>query len=626
MTTTTTTPPDVSAPDYPTEGPGAGTIPGLLLHQATQRPDGIAVREKYRGIWRSFTWSDYLDHAKAVAMALDGLGFRAGDRVGIIADNEPSWLFADLGSQSIGAWPIAVYPTQVRAEVGYILSDSECRLAFCGDQEQVDKVIDERDDGNLPHLEHIIVFDMKGVTTYQDEMITSFEHLVDRGRELAAASPGRYETFLQKRSPEDVAFVGYTSGTTGAPKGALLKHRNQVTMAGVMAVWASMKPGDRILGHLPLGHPAVRVTDAYSAMWAGASLNFPESPEHVAADMFDLAPNFMLGTPRVFEVMKAEVETRVQRAAWFKQRVYGWGMRVLRENLERELDGRRPNRVMRFLAYWAVGRWVRDKLGLLQLRYCTVGGASVSAELLKFFWSMGIPLYETYGQSETSGVAFSQRTRADRGTAGWALPTVEARIADNDELLVRGDGIFAGYLDLPEKTEEAFVDGEWYRTGDIARFDDAGRLVILDREKHVIHTADGTELSPSEIENALKLSPYISDAMVIGEDRDFVAALIQIEYETVADWAQRRNLAYTTFRSLTEHPDVKQLISDAVMEANEFLPEDRRVQRHRLFPRELNPDLDEVTPTRKIKRNVVLQRFEQLVEDMYASSPAKDAV
>ena len=584
----------------------------------------MAIRQKELGIWRPTTWAQYLEHVTALALALDELGLGAGDRVAIISDNEANWLFADLGAQSVGAWSIAVYPSQVRSEVGFILDDSDCRLAFCGDQEQTDKVIEERDDGHLPHLEHIVVFDMRGVSTYDDPMIIAFDDLLARGSELAGASPDRYRELLAKRSPDDVAFVGYTSGTTGRPKGALLKHRNQVTMAGVMSVWADFGPDDRILGHFPLCHPAVRVTDAYSAMWAGASLNFPESPENVTEAMFEIAPTFILGTPRVFEVMKADVETRMQRAAAFKQRVYRWGMRTLREQLDRELDGDRPNRVLRFLAYWSVGRYVRDKLGLLRLRYSTCGGASVSPELLKFFWALGIPIFETYGQSETSGVAFSQRTMADRGTAGWVLPTLEARIDDNQELLIRGDGIFAGYLGLPDKTDEAFEDGEWYRTGDVARFDEAGRLVILDREKHVIHTAGGADLSPSEIENALKLSPFVCDAMVVGEGRDHVTALVQLEYETVADWATRRNIAYTTFRSLTEHPEVQQLLADAVGQANDMLPEGHRVSDHRLLPRELDPDLDEVTPTNKIKRNVVSERFGDLIEEMYASDKARE--
>lgn len=616
--------PEVEAPAFPTEGPGAGTLPGLLHHQTSANADGIALRRKSRGIWRTWTWREYHDTVAAVSLALVDLGLQPEERVGVIGDNEPAWLFADLGVQSVGAWPVAIYPTQVRAEVGFILADAACRVVFCADQEQTDKVIEERDEGSLPTLEHLVVIDMLGVDGYDDPQIIAFDDLVARGRELADAAPDDFVGLLERRNPDDVAFVGYTSGTTGKPKGAMLTHRNQVTMAGVMATWGEFRPSDRILCHFPLCHPAVRVTDAYTSLHSGASLNFLESPDSLAEDMFELAPTFLLGTPRVFEVMKAEVETRIQRAAPVKRRAYRWAMKTLRANLDRELDGGSGNPVSGFVAYWLVGRWVRDKLGLLQLRYASCGGASVATELLKFFWALGIPIYETYGQSETSGVAFSQRTRADRGTAGWVLPTLEARIGSNQELLIRGDGIFTGYLGRPEQTEEVFVDGDWYRTGDIARFDEAGRLVILDREKHVIHTNAGQELSPSEMENALKLSPYIGDAMIIGEDRDFVSALIQLEYETVADWAQRNNLAYTTFKSLTEHPEVQDLIDNAVDEANALLPDDRQVRDHRLFPRELDPDLDEVTPTRKIKRNVVLDRFGALVEQMYDPVGASD--
>lgn len=619
---TRTTRPDVQAPPFPTEGPGAGTVPGLLFQQARQRPDGVAIRHKDMGIWRAYSWAEYLAKVTAVTLALDELGVGPGDRIGIIAENEPAWLFADLGIQSTGAWSIAIYPTQVKGEVSFILADSECRMVFCGDQEQVDKVIEERDEGKLPTIERIIVFDMGGLASYDLELITSFDDLLRRGEELAQKDPRRYEALLADRKPDDVAFVGYTSGTTGRPKGAILKHRNQVTMAGVQATWIGFDETDRVLCHLPLCHPAVRVTDAYSALWAGASINFPESPETTSADTFELAPTFLMGTPRMWEVMKAEVETRMQRAAKVKQVLYRWGMRTLRKQLDAELDGGRANPVLRGLAYWTVGRFIRDKLGLLKLRYSACGGASVSPELLKFFWSLGVPIFETYGQSETSGVAFSQRTRADRGTAGWPLPTLEARISEDQELLIRGDGIFAGYLGLPEQTEAAFVDGGWYRTGDIARFDEEGRLVILDREKHVIHTRAGGELSPSEIENVLKLSPYIADAMVIGEDRPHVSALIEIEYETVADWAQRRNIAFTTFRSLTEHPDVQALIAEQIDEANGLLPPEKQVRAHRLLPRELDPDLDEVTPTRKIKRNVVADRFADLIDSMYDTAAA----
>lgn len=618
--TAVATAPDVAAPPFPSEGPGAGTLPGLLHRQATTRPDAVALRHKQLGIWQTWTWGQFQDEVTAVALGLHWLGVRAGDRVGIIADNEPAWLFVDLGAQALGAWSVAVYPTQVADEVGFILADADCRVVVCGDQEQVDKVIEECDRGALPALEHTVVLDMQGLANYDTGTLTPLAELMARGRELAAADAHAYESHLAQRAPDDVAFIGYTSGTTGRPKGAILRHRNQVTMAGVVARWADFGPADRILCHFPLCHPAVRVTDAYSSLYVGASLNFPESPERVDADMFELAPTFILGTPRVFEVMKAEVETRMQRAAAPKRAIYRWGMTTLRNQLERELDGGRANPVARWVAYWTVGRWVRDKLGLLKLRYSSCGGASVSQELLKFFWALDVPIFETYGQSETSGVAFSQRTRADRGTAGWILPTLEAKIGANQELWIRGDGIFAGYLGRPDQTAAALVDG-WYRTGDVARFDEAGRLVILDREKHVIHTSDGTELSPSEIENALKLSSYIADAMVVGEGRPFVSALVELEYATVADWAQRRNIAYTTFRSLTEHPQVAELIDEAINEANGLLSEDKHVRAHRLLPRELDPDRDEVTPTRKIKRGVVAERFAHLIDEMYDSVP-----
>lgn len=595
------------------------TLPGLLAGQVAQRPNGVALRRKDLGIWQEKTWAEYYAGVRAVAVALDELGIRSGDRVGLVADNEPAWLFVDLGAQSLGALSVAAYPTQVAKEIAYVMSHSRARVAFCGDQEQVDKVLEVR--GELAELQRIVVFDMKGVAEYGDPMIESYADFVGRGRKLDEADPARFERHLHDRDPDDHAFVGYTSGTTGRPKGALLRHRNQVAMARVMAEWAKFTEKDRDFCHFPLPHPAVRVMDAYSALVSGCSVNFPESVVTVREDMIDIAPTFLLGTPRVFELFKADIELRVQRAAWIKRRVYAWGTKTLAGVLERRLAHKsRPwDPVLRFLAHWLVGRWVLDRSGLLKLRYATLGGASVSPELLKFFWALGLPVFETYGQSETSGIAFSQKHYDDLGTAGWVLPGYEAKIGEHDELLLSGEGIFAGYLDDPEKTAAAFRDG-WYRTGDIARFDDAGRVIILDREKHVLHTAAGVELSPSEIENKLKLSPYIADAMVIGEGRDYVTALVQIEYETVADWAQSRNLAYTTFYSLTQLTPVQELIWKEVDRANALLDEAKRVRDLRLLPRELDPDLNEVTPTRKIKREIVADRFADLIGEMYAVS------
>lgn len=610
------------------ELPGHGTLPGLVYKQSCQRPRGIALRKKDFGIWQATTWEGYYQAMRSVGLALHAMKIRAGDRVGIIAENEPAWLFTDLGAQGIGALSVAAYPTQVASEVTYIMAHSDCRVIFCGDQEQVDKVRDNKE--SLPAMEKIVVFDMKGVVEYHDPLIVSFAEFVQAGEQLHEAEPTLFLDLLTTINPENVAFVGYTSGTTGRPKGALLRHRDQVAMATAMVEWTGLGPNDRDLCHFPLCHPAVRVVDAYTALVSGNSVNFPESTETVNTDIVELAPTFILGTPRVYEVMKGDVEIRVNRAAWIKRVAYRWAQGVLERVLERKLAGKTRvyDPVLRFLAHWLVGRWVLNQLGLSNIRYASCGGASVSPELLKFFWSFGVHIFETYGQSETSGVAFSQKGLDDLGTAGWIMPCLEARITDEGELQLRGDGIFAGYLNDPEKTSQAILPDGWYRTGDVARYDDHGRLVITDRQTHVISTDSTSELSPSEIENKLRLSPYISDAMVIGEARPFLTALVQIEYETVAEWAQRRNFAFTTFRSLAENQQVIELIADEVRKTNVFLPPEKHVNNHRLLLRELDPDEDEVTPTRKIKRDVVARRFADMIEDMYrddASMASSDA-
>jgi long-chain acyl-CoA synthetase len=602
--------------------PGQGTLPGLVYQQSLDRPRVVALRKKDRGIWKPTTWLGYFEAMRAVGLALDAMSVGHADAVGIIAENEPAWLYADLGAQSIGALSVAAYPTQTAEDAVFIMSHSKCRVIFCGDQEQVDKIRDNR--AALPALEKIVVFDMGGVLEYRDPMIVSFADFVASGEQLHVAQPNRFLELLSSIDDEAIAIVGYTSGTTGRPKGAMLRHRDQVAMARALSEWIGMRPKDRDLCHFPLCHPAVRVMDAYTSVVSGNSVNFPESPGTVPTDIVELAPTFILGTPRVFEVMKADVEIRITRAAWIKRKSYAVARKVMTSVLDRKLAGK--SRVydapLRWLAYILVGRWVLERLGLASVRYAACGGASVSPELLKFFWSFGVPLYETYGQSETSGVAFGQKELADLGTAGWIMPCIESRLSADGELELRGDGIFVGYYHDPVQTAEALSPDGWYRTGDVGFFDDKGRLVITDRQRHVITSAGSSALSPSEIENHLRLSPYISDAMVIGEGRPYLGALVQIEYEGVAEWAQRQNLPFTTFRSLAESPDVAKLLDAEIARANADLPPEKKVAAHRLLLRELDPDSGELTPTRKIKRDVVAARFADLIEDMYGRDPA----
>jgi long-chain acyl-CoA synthetase len=594
------------------------TLPGLVVVNARVRPHRVAVRKKALGIWHQTTWAGFLVEMREIALALHTLGVGSGGRAAIIADNDPEWLYCDLGIQSVGAYSVGIYPTQIAAEVAYIIEHSCCNVAFCGDQEQVDKVLEHVDE--FPRLGRIVCFDMKGVSEYRHPLIESFDAFRERGRRLHEEQPELFDSILARCDPDDIALVGYTSGTTGKPKGALVRHRNQVSMARHMSAWAKLNENDRDFSHFPLCHPAVRVVDAYCMMMTGGSINFPESPDSFGIDIQEISPTLILGTPRFFERFKADIDIRMQRAFWLKRAVYSWATKTLNGVLERRLarTSKPWDPVLRILAHWLCARWMLDQMGLLRLRYGSCGGASTAPELLKFFWALGVPVFETYGQTETSGFAFSQRDYHDIGTAGVALPSVEYRISESGELQLRGDGVFVGYLDDPAKTVAAF-DGDWYRTGDIARVGDDSRLVVLDREKHVIQHKRAGQLSPSEIENKLKLSPYISDAMVIGGDRPFLGALVEIDHITVADWAARRNLPYTTFRSLTENPAVLDLIEAQVREANVYLPEDRQVRGFRLLPRELDPDLDEVTPTRKIKRNMVTENFAELIEDLFAA-------
>ena len=599
-----------------------GTLPGLVAHQAQQRPKGVALRKKERGIWQPTTWQGYLDSMRSVALGLQTLGVGAGDAVGILAENEPAWLYADLGAQSAGAMSVAAYPAQSADEVIYIMAQAKCRVIFCADQEQVDKVRDNR--ASLPDLDKIVAFNMSGVFEYEDASIVSFADLVKAGADQHASDPGRFAELLAALSPDDIALVSYTSGTTGAPKGAMLRHRDEVAMATEVATRAGLTPKDRDLCHFPLAHPAARVMDAYSSLVGGNSVNFPESTGTVPTDIVELNPTVILGTPRVFELMKADVELRINRAAWIKRKFYQLARAMQTSVLNHRLAGKKRvwDPILSFLAYWLVGRWVRNRLGLVSIRYASCVGSSVSSELLKFFWSLGVPIRATYGQAESSGIAFSQNGFDDINTTGTVMSCLEARVSDDGELQLRGDGLFTGYLADPVATAAVLLPDGWYRTGDVAHFESDNRLVVTDRQENVINTNTTTGISPSEIENQLRLSTYISDAMVIGDKRPNLTVLIQLEYESVAEWAQRQNLPFTTFRSLAESPDVAKLLDEAVSTANDSLPPEKRIAAYRLLPRELDPGQGELTATRKLKRDAVATSFADLIEDMYRDGAA----
>lgn len=596
------------------------TLPGVLRQRASANPDAVALRHKEFGRWHEVTWQEFDEYVQAVAYGLRDLGIAAGSRCALISDNEPEWVITDLAVQASGAWSIGIYPIQSTAEVEYILQHSSAAVAFCGDQEQVDKVIEARP--RLSNLKWIVCRDMKGVVEYEDPMVLPFDELIARGqRARAAGVPGEWDEQLKVLDPDAPAVVGYTSGTTGKPKGAMLSHRNITETARVTAPIIKLDPTARVLAQFPLAHPTARNMDAYASIVAGASINFPESVETVGEALYEIAPTFMTGTPRVYESIAATIQIRVQKASWLKRTAFNRALATLESVLERRLAGKQTviDRVRALVAHLAVARWVTDGLGMRNLRFAACGGAATSPELLKFFTALGVNIYEVYGQTETAGLVFCQRGLDDIGTAGYPVGDVECKIDEHGELLLRGTAIFTGYLDDPAKTAVALADG-WYHTGDIARIDERGRLIMLDRDKAIIHSSDG-DLSPSEIENKLKFSPFIREAMVVGEQASHLGALVQIEFDTCADWAQRHNLPFTTFRSLSSLPEIVELIRNEIEKANAKLPVDRRLADFRLLPKELDPDDDEITPSFKVKREVLSVKFADLIDEMRPSTP-----
>lgn len=592
---------------------GPDTLPTLLEEQAARRPGGVAIRKKHLGIWRELTWRDYAQAVREVSLALDDLGVGPGDRVAIFAENEPAWLFADLGIQALGAASVGIYPALDPGTVAAAIGPVGVAIVLCGDQEQVDKLLEVWDD--LPGLERIVVFDSKGLHTpeYEDAPLETFDALRTRGRELQERRPQRYAELLAARRPDEIALVALTAGTSGErPRAVLLSHRGEVAMARIAAERLALRARDRSFSLLPLPHATARLFDAYAHLVAGSSVGFAESHETVAADMVEIAPTVLVATPRLLERVRVGVELRMERVGRLKRAAYRWSMRRMTAAVEARRAGRRGGPAGGRLGRALVGRWIVGKAGLSRLRYGGIGGSSVPSGLIDWFWALGVPMRQQYGQVESGGIASTQRGPDDAGTAGPPIhPDVEIRLNAGGELLVRSPGLSVGVLgdDAPQLEEG------WLRTGDLARIDEQGRIVPLGRHADVLVTAQGEEVFPAEVESALRMSPYVAGAMVVAAGRPFVAALIELREDAVAEWARRHGLRVTTYASLVGHERVAELIDAEVGRANASLPLERQVQSFRLLPEPLR---DELTPTGNIRRTVVEERYAGLIEEMYA--------
>ncbi len=593
------------------------TLPGRLMLWAHDHPDDVALRVKDFGRWEEISWRGYYERVCAVALALREMGVQAGDHVAIHSDNRPEWLFVDLAVQGIGARSVGIYQTNPPSDVAYLLNHSRSVVHFAEDQEQVDKAVEIA--AETPTVRHLIAFDPRGTHRLRDPRLHAWTEVLERGRTLLEQEPDWFGERVLELDPDAPAFVIYTSGTTGTPKGAMISSSNALAGLG-MAAQLGYTQGDPILSYLPLCHVAEKIFSLFAPMMSGAVVHFGESIETVREDLKEVSPTIFLGVPRIWEKMHASVNLRMKDASWLKRRLYAWAVvRGARIAPRREVGSTTlGDRLVWLACDLLVFRALQEQLGLRRCRLPVSGAAPIAPEILQWFHAIGVPVREGYGQTECSGVSHANLPGKNRvGSVGTPVDGYEQRIAEDGEVLVRGPGVFVGYLHDPENTRRTIDPDGWLHTGDIGMIDDDGYLWITGRKKEIIITAGGKNISPEKVENALKTSPYINEAVAVGDGRNFIAALIQIEYDVVADWATRNDIQYTSFADLSANPRVLNLLDKEVIRCNDLLPRVAQVREFRTLPKELNEDDGELTATRKVRRRNVLAAYATLITEIY---------
>jgi len=594
------------------------SVPATFFARAAMHPRKVALRRKRLGLWESITWEQYTEQARLVAHALMALGIEPGERVGLVGENRPEWLFADMGIQSVGAWTTGIYTTSSPEQVHYILEHAECRLFFVEGEEQLDKALEVRD--RLPKLEHIVVLDPEGLRTFQDAQVLMWSEFLNLGRAHRAAHPDAGEDRLSRIRPDDVAVLIYTSGTTGPPKGAMLTHRNILWTAESLAGALGYRSEDEVLSYLPLSHIAERLTSVLVPACHGYTVNFVENLDTVLDNLREVAPTILFAVPRIWEKLYSAVDLHMREVDPFKRLAYRAAAAVGRRAASYHQKGRPLPWGLGFLYGLSDALLLlplRRRLGLHRMRWALSGGAPVSPDTLSYFWSIGVTVLQIYGQTEGSGPTTVHRVGDVRPeTVGTALPGVEVRLADDGEILFRGGNVFKGYFKDPAATTATIREG-WLYSGDVGAFDPDGHLRITDRKKDLFITAAGKNIAPQYIENKLKFSPYINDAVVIGDGQRYLVAMIVIDEENVTKWAQDRRLPFTTYTDLSQHEEIRDLIAREVEAVNKTLSSPEQVKKFTVLPKRLYAEDGEVTPTLKVKRKAVMEKYGELIRQLY---------
>lgn len=594
------------------------TAPQIFRETVQKYGDRVALRKKEYGLWHDISWNEYFRMAKCVGAALISMGLEKGDCVSIIGDNCPEWVIIDMGIQCAGGVSVGVYSTNAWQQVEYVVQNSESKFFFVENEEQLDKWLHFKD--NVPHLKRVIVWDLEGLRHFKDPMVMSYDELLEQGERILEKDPDLIDKRIDALTPEDLSVLIYTSGTTGPPKGAMLTHGNVTWMGDTIAIDNPLYDTDEVMSFLPLCHIFERLFSVFAHIRHAYTVNFIESLDTVTDNMIEISPTVGYAVPRIWEKYYSAIIIRMSDATWFKRIVFGAALKIGKKRAGLKMGFKKiPFYVEALyqLAYFCVFRKLKERLGFDRLRVAYSGAAPISPDVLYFFQSIGVNLIEGYGQTEGTGVTcVSRMGRVKFGTVGPPITGTEVRIAEDGEILVRSPSVFKGYYKNPEATAETIRDG-WLYSGDVGEIDEDGFLKITDRKKDIIVTAGGKNITPQYIENKLKFSPYINDAVVIGDGRKYLTCLIMIDEDNVVKYAQDHKVQFSTYKDLTQSPEIIKLIQGEVDKVNEQLARVEQIKKFTILPKKLYEEDGEVTPTMKVKRKYVNEAFKDLIEAMY---------
>jgi len=596
------------------------TIPQLLRWRVDQSPDDVALREKDFGIWIPYTWKTYYDYVQKTALGLEKIGLKKGDVIAIIGDNIPELLFMAIGAQSIGAISAGLYQTSLPGEIEPVINYLEVSVVLCSDQEQVDKFVEIRE--KIPNVKKIIYEDPRGMRSYQsDDWFMFIDDLYKLGEEKIAEDAGYFNEQINKGNPDDACHLCLTSGTTGLPKGTILTHKNYISMGLNLTKVDGLVDTDEYLSFLPFAWIGEQMNSFGVAMATGVTVNFPESVETAMTDLIEIGPHFMFGAPRIYETIRSNIWLKIDESYWLNKKLYHYFIKIGEEAAQYKMTGKEMPlslKIKSWLGTFMIFRPLINQLGLLRLKRAYTGGAALGPELFTFYQAIGVNLKQIYGQTEIVGIAYMHRdgdVRSD--TVGKPLPGTECKISEEGEILSKSLSVTPGYYKLPEKTDE-LLEGGWLHSGDAGYIDDNGHLIVIDRLSDVMHSKKGDMFSPMFLENKLKFSPYIKEAVIFGDKRNYVSALINIDPVIVGKWAEDKGISFSTYMDLSSKPEILELIKKEIISVNDNVEKEHfKIKRFANLYKLLDTDDGELTRTGKIRRKFVMEKYQNLYEGLY---------